>query len=112
METHVTGLDKNYLQFIKSIQSKAPQHSVIRSIDVDDIPLVIFLDFEILPSEEGTENQLELTPDFGVCNMCADDTLNHSNARFNYAFTTCTQCGPRYSILEKLPFDRHTTVPS
>ena len=109
VEIHVTGLDKNHQKFIELIQTNAPQHSVIRSIEVEDIQLNTFLDFEILPSKEGTENQIELTPDFGVCDICVEEIFNHSNSRLNYAFTTCTQCGPRYSIIEQLPFDRHTT---
>ncbi len=110
VEIHVTGLDKNHQNFIGLIQTNAPQHSVIRSIEVEDIQLITFLNFEILPSKEGTENQIELTPDFGVCDICVEEILNHSNSRLNYAFTTCTQCGPRYSIIEQLPFDRHTTT--
>lgn len=109
VEIHITGLDKNHQKFIELIQTNAPQHSVIRSIEVEDIQLNTFLDFEILPSKEGTENQIELTPDFGVCDICVEEIFNHSNSRLNYAFTTCTQCGPRYSIIEQLPFDRHTT---
>ena len=110
VEIHVTGLGINHQQFIQLIRTNAPQHSVIRSIEVEHIPLNTFLNFEILPSEKGAENQLELTPDFGVCDSCVEEIISHSNARLDYAFTTCTQCGPRYSILARLPFDRHTTT--
>jgi len=48
-------------------------------------------------------------PDLGVCEACLEDVLAPSSRRYRYAFTTCTQCGPRYSLLHRMPFDRDNT---
>ncbi len=66
-------------------------------------------DFQIVESNPlGTPNLL-ITPDLGLCDACRDDIAASANKRYHYPFTTCTHCGPRYSILKSLPYDRHTT---
>ncbi|MEM7549938.1 MAG: carbamoyltransferase HypF [Bacteroidota bacterium] len=68
-----------------------------------------FSSFEIKESSNEEGLDLSITPDFAICTNCKTELNDDKNRRFNYAFTTCTNCGPRYSIINRLPFDRHTT---
>ena len=69
-----------------------------------------FDDFKLIHSEiTGTSNLL-VTPDFGLCKNCQVDISTKKNRRYHYPFTTCTHCGPRYSIIKALPYDRERTT--
>lgn len=66
--------------------------------------------FQIIKSAQALE-QVTLTPDLGLCSDCAKELRTKSNRRFRYPFISCASCGPRYSILEQLPYDReHTSM--
>lgn len=63
-------------------------------------------DFQIVPSLDKCKKSAFISPDFGVCTSCQDELLDDGNSRFLYPFVSCTQCGPRYSILQGIPYDR------
>ncbi len=65
--------------------------------------------FKILKSCEDGEWKLSLLPDLATCRECLDEIRNPANRRFRYPFTNCTQCGPRFTIVETLPYDRQRT---
>ncbi|WP_435357942.1 carbamoyltransferase HypF [Emticicia sp. SJ17W-69] len=65
--------------------------------------------FRIIKSKVGEKNNVLLSPDFGICAECSNEINDSKNRRFQYAFTTCTYCGPRFSIIKKLPYDREFT---
>lgn len=69
-----------------------------------------FEGFEIIHSESKTKPKLLLTPDVGICPHCRTELHSQSNRRYHYPFITCTNCGPRYSIIEALPYDRENTA--
>jgi hydrogenase maturation protein HypF len=67
--------------------------------------------FYITKSKNGQKNNVLLSPDFGICSTCKNELHNTKNRRLGYPFITCTYCGPRYSIIKKLPYDReHTSM--
>ncbi len=68
-----------------------------------------FNDFEILPSKKSS-GTTQILPDISVCDNCISDIGDSKNRRRNYYYTTCTNCGPRYSIIESTPYDRSTTT--
>ncbi|MCK4551048.1 MAG: carbamoyltransferase HypF, partial [Candidatus Aenigmarchaeota archaeon] len=68
-----------------------------------------FNDFEILPSKKSS-GATQILPDISVCDDCISDISDSKNRRKNYYYTTCTNCGPRFSIIENLPYDRSTTT--
>jgi hydrogenase maturation protein HypF len=91
------------------LKDDAPKESVITSFTCKDIVPLKAEDFQIVESKtKGTPNLL-ITPDLGLCDNCRTDITAIKNKRYNYPFTTCTHCGPRYSIMKSLPYDRHTT---
>ena len=101
--------DEELSKFIKKIKEKAPVLSHIVDIEVKDIEHIDFKEFSI----EHSENLGGITlipPDMAVCDECRDEILDIGERRFYYPFTNCTNCGPRYSIIEKLPYDRINTT--
>lgn len=94
----------------KTIIEQAPSNARIQSHIIRQIDDQIFNNLEINRSEESGKPNMPLTPDFALCPTCRKELTTSINRRFNYAFTTCTYCGPRYSISQNLPYDRHTTT--
>lgn len=71
----------------------------------------IFSDFTIYKSSEETENSGSIIPpDIAICNQCLLELRNPKNPRYDYFFITCTDCGPRFTIIERLPYDRENTT--
>jgi hydrogenase maturation protein HypF len=68
-----------------------------------------FTDFNIIQSETTQHKSTIVSPDMAVCESCVEDILDKSNFRYHYALTNCTNCGPRYSILKTVPYDRMNT---
>ena len=98
--------------FIASISKEHPPQSRLDELRIEEIPLRQFKDFSIVESLKEGKTDIQLTPDFAICNPCIREMLDPGNRRYNYPFITCTNCGPRYSIIRKLPYDRHLTTMS
>ncbi|MEM6785287.1 MAG: carbamoyltransferase HypF [Bacteroidota bacterium] len=75
-------------------------------------PVERFDGFAIVPSDDSGARTLVLTPDLDACDACLAETRDPADRRYDYAFASCTHCGPRYSIVEALPYDRPTTTMS
>ncbi|MGI9542890.1 MAG: carbamoyltransferase HypF, partial [Cyclobacteriaceae bacterium] len=95
--------------FYQRLISEAPALSVITSHSLMKCAPKSYSGFAISRSEEVQLSDFRITPDLGMCDSCRDEINDPNNRRFGYAFTTCTNCGPRYSILTDLPFDRENT---
>jgi hydrogenase maturation protein HypF len=103
----ISGTDHQINNFKLDLIKFAPPAASINSISLKKIPDVAHVDFKILPSL--VNNQVtEISPDIGVCNDCLQD-LNSQIHRVNYPFINCTNCGPRFSIVKNLPYDRRNT---
>lgn len=97
--------------FLNSIIAKAPQNAIITSSQLKETTLKQFVDFNIHSSDNLNIPELLIPPDFSICPNCKTEIDNAKNKRYQYAFTTCLECGPRYSIIENLPYDRaHTSM--
>ena len=96
-------------QFVDEIKNQIPNIARIDHIDWTIIPSSQFQDFQIRSSAATSMPTSPLTPDFGLCASCRMDMETTNNTRFHYPFTTCIHCGPRFSILRSLPFDRERT---
>jgi hydrogenase maturation protein HypF len=96
--------------FYKKLIENAPILSHITHSTLEKIDNQFFEDFKIIHSDNGKKANLLLTPDFALCEDCRKELKNVRNHRFLYPFITCTNCGPRYSIIKKLPYDRERTT--
>jgi len=105
----VQGAKQNIEAFIGDVLRHPPARSVITSHRLVWLPEKEFQGFTIRESDSEGKATVMLTPDIALCDTCRAD-LAGATRRQGYAFTTCTHCGPRYSIMEQLPYDRHTTT--
>ena len=107
----VTGLEESIQSFYNKLIQFPPPVSRIKDSEMSLIGDEFFEDFKIIPSKKGGQLNLSLTPDFAICEECQNDILNPENRRYNYPFTTCVNCGPRWAITETFPFERdHTSI--
>lgn len=75
-----------------------------------EIPYTGHADFEIAPSRSGGAPRVSIPPDAALCRDCRRELNDPCNRRYRYPFINCTQCGPRYTICEESPYDRHRTT--
>jgi hydrogenase maturation protein HypF len=96
-------------QFILRIESEKPQRSFIQSLETSWLEPAGYSRFEIRASDSrGTKTALVL-PDGAICADCLREIFDPGDRRYLYPFTNCTNCGPRFSIIEALPYDRSNT---
>ena len=107
-------------QFQRRLPKELPAPGSIQLLDRESIPAKGTRRFEIVTSQtvnqprhhpEATSSKAHILPDLSTCPDCLQDISAANNRRHRYAFTNCTHCGPRFSILTALPYDRcHTTM--
>ncbi len=97
-------------EFILRIDSEKPAHAVIQSFEYSVLDCAGYDRFEIRASDALGETSALVVPDIATCPDCRDEIFNPSDRRYRYPFTNCTNCGPRYSIIEELPYDRVNTT--
>ena len=95
--------------FLLRIESEKPPHSYITGIEPVYLDAAGFQDFSILPSDDSGVKTALVLPDIAVCPECIEEIFDPANRRYLYPFTNCTHCGPRYSIIAALPYDRPNT---
>jgi hydrogenase maturation protein HypF len=94
---------------VNEILSETPSNAVITSIQYSELSYRSYNDFKIALSYNENE-YTAVCPDFAICTACKDEMLSPSNRRYLYPFITCTNCGPRLSIIHRLPYDRVNTT--
>ncbi|MCF6183439.1 MAG: carbamoyltransferase HypF [Bacteroidales bacterium] len=97
--------------FIKEIKKQAPLASSVKEIKIEKTGYETFPDFKIKKSESNSDAVTEVSPDIAVCDACLEDMKSQKH-RINYPFTNCTNCGPRFTIIKDLPYDREKTTMS
>jgi hydrogenase maturation protein HypF len=96
-------------EFILKIQNERPPLSSIQSFEFSFLDPVGFEKFEIRETNSEGSRTVLMLPDIATCNECLNDIFDPANRRYLYPFTNCTNCGPRFTIIEKLPYDRINT---
>jgi hydrogenase maturation protein HypF len=97
-------------EFSHDLLKKAPPLSRITGHHLNCIEDIVFDDFQINHSKKAGDARLLLTPDIALCQQCKTEMHSETNRRMTYPFITCTNCGPRYSIITDLPYDREATT--
>ena len=108
---YIEGPENKVHMFINGITLDAPAAAKVHSVHVSPAVPEFQTRFSILPSEsEETDAAIsEIPPDIAVCKECLSD-MNSHGSRLNYFFTNCTNCGPRFTIIKALPYDRESTT--
>lgn len=87
-----------------------PAASRVDEINMKEAPLEGFSDFEIRYSDEAEADATTLvSPDLATCDECVAELFDPHNRRYHYPFINCTNCGPRFTIIDSLPYDRAKT---
>ncbi len=106
----VEGPPDTLNSFLLRLQSERPPRSSIQSLEFSLLDPSGFVGFEIRASDSQGEKTAIVLPDISTCPECLAEILDPADRRHLYPFTNCTNCGPRYSILEALPYDRPNTT--
>jgi hydrogenase maturation protein HypF len=106
---YVSGENENIKSFYSKLIQFPPPISSISKSSIIEVQQTFFEDFSILNSSKKDKLNVPLTPDFAICEDCKNEIKNSENSRYNYPFTTCVNCGPRYAITENFPFERSNT---
>ena len=103
--------DKEILdRFILRIQAEKPGPAYIQSFEASFLDCVGYEGFTIKHSRDDGVKSVLVLPDIATCPSCLAEISDPGNRRFRYPFTNCTLCGPRYSIIQSLPYDRAQTT--
>ncbi len=98
-------------KFINEIILNKPKPSIIENIKYVEIPKIDYKSFNISKSIKSANKFQLISPDLATCDNCVEDIFNKNNKRrYYYPFTNCTNCGPRFTIIKKLPYDRKNTT--
>lgn len=107
---HAEGESKDIDDFVMEISDNAPAASRVDEILMKEVPLEDFESFTIRYSDEAAAEATTLvSPDLATCDECAAELFDPANRRYHYPFINCTNCGPRFTIINKLPYDRKYT---
>ncbi len=108
IETNKTLLSK----FIDTIKTQAPVLSKIETIDYEELQTMGLSDFVIKESKSFTKGHIFISPDVCTCRDCLEEMLDNRDRRYGYPFINCTNCGPRFTIIKDIPYDREKTTMS
>ncbi|MFH1421284.1 MAG: carbamoyltransferase HypF, partial [Planctomycetota bacterium] len=103
------GKESDITHFVTALEKEYPPLSLIESIEIEDIHPIKEHAFTILKSAKCKTKETLIPPDIATCNDCLNEIFDRVNRRFFYPFTNCTNCGPRYTIIKDLPYDRPIT---
>ena len=95
--------------FDQRLKIEAPPLSIITSVTAENIPLGDESEFSIIPSSSQSQVATLISPDVALCADCQRELFDPSDRRYRYPFINCTNCGPRYTIIENIPYDRPFT---
>ena len=95
--------------FLERLKSEAPPLSLIRTITIEKPAFIGYSSFEIIASSPNAKNTM-ISPDISICGDCSRELFDESDYRHLYPFINCTNCGPRFTIIRDVPYDRPNTT--
>jgi len=110
VKMEVEGEAEAIEQFELELQTKAPPLAHIEEVAIDHRPPLGYKNFEIRHSQAMEGKYQLISPDIATCQACLGELLNPEDRRYRYPFTNCTNCGPRFTIIEDIPYDRPKTT--
>ncbi len=107
----VEGEAQAIAEFVNEIKLNPPPLSIIESVELDNLPIPAnFKDFRIVESESNGAKFVPISADIASCADCLREMFDPNDRRFRYPFINCTNCGPRFTIIENVPYDREQTT--
>ncbi len=106
---YIEGNESQCAEFHHLLCTKTPIGAVIKQIEKEKVKIKNQASFQILPSKTKTSAITEVCPDIAICPDCLEE-LYGNNRRYSYPFINCTNCGPRFTLINDFPYDRHNTT--
>ena len=100
---------ENTSDFIERLTNELPPIAKIDSMETCEIEIKNYSDFEIIESGDSYSGVSVIPPDIAICDKCLEEIRNPQDRRYKYAFNACTDCGPRFTVIESVPYDRIRT---
>lgn len=110
VEIRLTDTEENIEKFIDALKKEKPEPAEIVHIKRDRIEFVQYEGFTILDSNEGDDEAAMIPADLAICPECLRELKETANPRYHHPFISCMVCGPRYTIIDKIPYDRENTA--
>ena len=109
VDIEVQGSSFSVERFIARVKPEAPPLSRIVTFDVSELPVNGDYEFRIIQSHGTREQKVLISPDVAVCDDCRREMFDPEDRRYKYPFINCTNCGPRFTIVRDVPYDRPLT---
>jgi hydrogenase maturation protein HypF len=107
---HAEGTSENLDHFALTLSENPPAAAQVKEVDLHPAELEHFTSFEIRYSDASSSQETTLvSPDLATCKDCVHELFDPSDRRYRYPFINCTNCGPRFTIIQSLPYDRPAT---
>lgn len=110
VEIEIEGQDEHLQRFLTELRSQAPPLARIEAVDSLSVQAVGQREFSIESSQRRTGDFQPVPPDAATCDDCLRELYDPEDRRYLYPFTNCTNCGPRFTVIEALPYDRPNTT--
>jgi len=110
VEIHLEGSKQGLDEFVRELKAKPPSAATIAQIDVAPTHVAGFREFTIRQSRKQQRPTVRVSPDLPVCDECLRELLDPADPRYRYPYINCTNCGPRYTVVTGLPYDRRNTT--
>jgi hydrogenase maturation protein HypF len=104
------GTDEALAEFLQGIRASPPPAARIRELECRPIPSEPSREFVIVASRPAAGLEVSIPPDLATCDDCLREVLDPGDRRYRYPFTNCTNCGPRFTIAARVPYDRAATT--
>jgi hydrogenase maturation protein HypF len=110
VEIHLEGAETGLEAFVRDLKTQSPPAASVAEIDVQPAEPVGLREFTIRISQRRERPTVRISPDLPVCDDCLRELFDPADARFWYPYINCTNCGPRYTVVRALPYDRPNTT--
>ena len=111
VEIIIQGSDEEIDNFIFRLQNELPPIAKINNLETEELENIEqYSDFTIKESSDSFSGTSVIPPDLAICDKCLEEINDPNNRRYNYPFNACTDCGPRFTVIENVPYDRDKTT--
>jgi hydrogenase maturation protein HypF len=110
VEIHLEGHEPALQAFVEELRTRPPKAAVLSGVHVLSMAATGFNEFTIRTSNSQVPSSARISPDLPVCDDCLVELFDQTNRRFHYPYINCTNCGPRYTVIRGLPYDRQNTT--